>query len=202
MKHKLPHNETLDSAIPERLKNGDERAFQEVYDLYHHKLFRYSLKFTHSEEATQEIIQDIFLKLWENRQGLKPHLSLQNYLYTLNKHENFKYLQQAARQVELQKEIIHRYEASRNSTEDEVIYDEYMEIAEEAIEQLSPQRQLIFKMSRYEGHSSKEIAEALGISNNTVRAQLAKATQHIKDYFYVHSDITLTIIAALVISLF
>ncbi len=186
----------LPEEVTERLKNGDELAFREVYDRYHHRLFRYSLKFTHSREATREIIQNIFVKLWTNRHLLNPRLSLQNYLYTLNKHENFKYLQRAAHHLPLQEEILRRYKTSPSHTEDEVIYNEYLEIAEKAIEQLSPQRRLIFKMFRYEGHSSKEIAAALGVSNHTVRAQLVKATRHIKEYFYSHTGVTLVVTIA------
>ncbi len=186
-------NPTHNTQLIIRLKNSDEKAFREVYDLYHHRLFHYSLKFTHSQEATQEIIQDIFLKLWTHRQNLNPHLSLQNYLYTLNKHENFKYLKQAAQQVALQEAIITRYQTDRSHTEDAVIYQEYMDIAEEAIGHLPAQRQLIFKMFRFEGQSSKEIAHALGLSNHTVRAQLVKATQYIKKHFYLRTGITLAL---------
>ncbi len=195
-----PHHNLL-SELTLRLKNDDKEAFREVYELYHPKLFHFSLKFTHSQEATQEIIQDVFLKLWTHRKSLQPGLSLQNYLYTLNKHENFRYLNRAAHHLPLQEEIIQRHETVRNPVEEEVIYEEYMGIAEEAIEKLPPQRQLIFKMFRYEGHSSKEIAQALGISNHTVRSQLVKATHHIKEYFYLHTGITLTLVLSVLVFL-
>lgn len=193
MKEPEHDNETLTT----RLKDGDEHAFRVIYDRYHHRLFQYSLRFTQSTEATQEIIQDVFLTLWTHRQSLQPTRSLQNYLYTLNKHENFKFLQRAARQATLQREIIARYETQRNPTEEAVIYQEYMDIAGEAVDHLPAQRQLIFRMFRFEGRSSQEIAALLGISHHTVRAQLVKATQYIKKQFRLRTGITLTLLGGL-----
>lgn len=172
-----------------QLKEGDEKAFRKIYELYHHKLYYYSLKFTNSCEAAKELVQEVFVKLWMVRENLNPDLSLQSYLYTISRHLNFKYLQKAASDSTLRGEIMDRYVAHCNNTEDKLIYEEYLKIAEKAIEQLPPHRQLIYKMSRYEELSYKEIAGNLGISINTVKNHLVEANKYIRKYLLVHADI-------------
>lgn len=185
-----------------QLKEGNERAFRKIYDLYHHKLYYYSLRFTHSGEAAKELVQEVFVKLWMVRENLNPDLSLQSYLYTLARHLNFKYLQKAASDSELREEIMHHYTAHYINTEDEFVYAEYLKIAEKAVEQLPPHRRLIFKMSRYEGLSYKEIAGNLGISINTVKNHLVKANKCIKKYLLVHTDIPVGILILITFCLF
>lgn len=185
-----------------QLKVGDEKAFRKIYDLYHHKLYYYSLRFTNSGEAAKELVQEVFVKLWMVRENLNPDLSLQNYLYTIARHLNFKYLQRAASDLTLREEVMHRYAVHCNHTEDQVIYEEYLKIAEKAVEQLSPHRQLIYKMSRYEGLSYKEIAGNLGISINTVKNHLVAANKYIKEYLLVHTDIPVGVLILLTSCLF
>ena len=171
-----------------RLRHGEERAFREIYDTHFSKLYRYAHSFTHSPEASEEIIQEVFATLWRKKQTLNPDHSLNHYLYTLTKHRCFRFLKQRAQQHALRQELIHRSVPSSNDTEDQVTYRQSYAIAQEAIRQLPPKRQLIYEMARLEGRPLQEIAEELGISLSTVKNQLLTASQAVRGYFRSRTD--------------
>ena len=178
----------IDSQLVPRLQQGEEEAFRQVYTTHFPKLYRYALTFTHSHEVAEEIVQEVFMTLWRKRQAINPAQSLNHYLYTLTKHRCFRFLQQTARQASLRRELALRLEKSCCSTENEVIYNQYYAIAQEAIRQLPPRRQRIYQMARLEGLPLREIAQQLGISLSTVKNQLLIASQAVKMYFRSHTD--------------
>ena len=178
--------------IVKRLKQGDETAFRTLYDSYHPRLYSFSLKFVHDPEAAREIVQDVFLKIWSNRRTLNPQLSFPAYLFKIAKHENFKYLKNAARETSLKEELIRRALPLQFLPEDQLIFTEYQAMAEKAIQLLPPKRRLVFEMAQ-QGLTHDEIALELGISVHTVRAQLTHATQSVKDYFMRFAGVALTV---------
>lgn len=178
----------IERKLASRLKNGEEKAFREIYETHFPKLYRYALTFTHSSEATEGIVQEVFMTLWQKRRSIDPDQSLNHYLYTLTKHRCFRFLKQLARDTALQQELASRLEIFSSNPENQVIYDQYHSIAQDAIRQLPPKRQHIYKMARQEGKSVKEIAQELGISMSTVKNQLLAATQAVRNYFISRSD--------------
>jgi RNA polymerase sigma-70 factor (family 1) len=178
--------------IIKRLKQGDEPAFRILYDSYHPRLYNFSLKFVHDPETAKELVQNVFLKVWRNRRTLNPQLSFQAYLFKIARNENFKYLKKAAREDSLKEELIQRVLPFQSPAEDQVIFSEYQAMAHKAIELLPPKRRLVFEMAQ-QGLTHEEIALELGISVHTVRAQLANATQSVKDYFIRFAGVALTI---------
>lgn len=178
----------IDRKTVVRLQCGDEKAFREIYNTHFSKLYRYAYSFTHSSEAAEEIIQEVFATLWRKRETINPGQSLNHYLYTLVKHRCFRFLKQRAQQQLLQQELTHCSASSSNDTEDQVTYRQYYAIAQEAIRQLPPKRQLIYEMARLEGRPLREIAEELGVSLSTVKNQLLIASQAVKGYFKRHTD--------------
>ncbi len=178
--------------IIKRLKNGDEQAFRTIYDVYHLKLYSFSLKFVHDPETAREIVQNVLLKIWRNRSTLNLKLSFQAYLFKIARNENYKYLKKAAREDSLKEELIQRALPTQSTVEDHLIFTEYQAMAHKAIELLPPKRRLVFEMAQ-QGLTHEEIALELGISVHTVRAQLANATQSVKDYFLRIEGVVLTI---------
>lgn len=181
-----------DAHIVKRLKQGDEQAFRTVFEMYHHKLFNFSLKFVHADEVAKEIVQNVFLKVWRNRRKLNPQLSFQAYLFKITKHENFKYLKRAARDASLKEELIHRCLTTAAPVEDNLLFTEYQEMANKAIALLPPKRRLVFEMVQ-QGLTHEEVAKELGVSVHTVRSQLANATQSVKEYFLRFTGVVLTL---------
>lgn len=190
-----------DAHIVERLKQGDEQAFRIVFDTYYPRLLNFSMKFVHADENAKEIVQDVFLKIWHNRRKLNPQLSFQAYLFKIARHENFKYLKKAARDVTLKEELVRRCLSTASSGEDDLLFAEYQAMAKKAIALLPPKRRLVFEMAQQD-LTHDEIAKELGISVHTVRAQLANATQSVKDTFLRFTGVTLSILLLLFYFLF
>lgn len=174
---------------------GDEGAFRAIFDRYRDRLYGYCLKFTKSKEAAEEIVQDVFVKVWENRSSLNPDLSFNAYLYQITKNLAFNFLKKAASETLFKKRILPYLEVAHSRPEDDCLYRDYERLADKVIKLLPPQRQLIFQMSRQSGMSHDEIATSLGISKNTVKGQIVKASKTIRDYFRLHSDIALGFIS-------
>lgn len=174
----------------EDLKKGSEKAFRKIYDHYHTRLYRFSRRFMGTDEEAKEIVQEVFLKLWAGRQSVNTALSLQGYLYTIARHLNYKYLQRVARDLALSNEIIYRSARNYHHAEDELFYNEYMKIAEDAVERLSPHRKLVYRMSWKEGMTPQEISNSLDLSVSTVKNHLVEARKYIKAHLLLNADLS------------
>lgn len=163
----------------ELIRQGDRQAFDRLFLALYEPLCRYAFSFLNDWEETEEVVQNVFLKLWESRSTLAIHTSLKSYLFTathnacINQIQHYKVRQKYLDYV-LAQEL-------QSDTSDRVIADELHALIEKSISDLPEQRQLIFKMSRYEGLKYKEIAEQLNISVKTVEAQMGKALSTLRD---------------------
>lgn len=185
----------------ERLRDGDEKAFKKIYDHYHARLYYFSLRFMCSDDAAREIVQEVFVKLWTNRHAVDAGLSIQGYLYTIARHLNYKSLQKTARDVALKEEMIHRYAGLYHDQEDDVLYSEYLKIAEDAVDQLSPHRKLVFRMAWKDGMTPQEISINLDISVSTVKNHLVEARKYIRERLLLKADLTACLLLFVNVSL-
>ncbi len=174
------------------LIQGNEAAFLKIFEFHHHALYRHVIRFVKSPDLASDIVQEVFIKLWENRSTVNIECSLKAYLFTIAKNHLLNVLKRAAKEESIKREIVSYAMHSHTSNEDSVIYSDLAGLAEKAIENLPPQRRLIFKMHKDEGKDNHQIAEALNISKNTVRDHLAKATKAIRSYLKVYADIAST----------
>jgi RNA polymerase sigma-70 factor (ECF subfamily) len=179
-----------------RIICGDEGAFAQLFDRYKDKLFAYGRKITKSEEVAEEIVQDVFLKIWTNRKKINPELAFDAYLFKITKNLALNFLQQAARDKKHWDRLTNYFQQlpERNSTEDFLVSAEYQRMLTEAVAQLPPRRKLVFSMSRQEGMTHAEIAKALKLSPGTVKIHIIHAVKSIKDYLRIHADITFLLV--------
>lgn len=187
----MPHRplQYTDYELITFLKSGKEPAFQELFYRYENKVYLYALKLTLSREAARELTHDIFIKVWEYREKIDENMAFSSLLFRIARNHILNHLRDQGRQLALQREYTSSIEESRNSTEEAVTWQEYLQATDRAIEQLPRQRRSIFTMSRKEGKSYDEIAEALGISRNTVRIQMIKSLKFIRKYIVVYLDV-------------
>jgi RNA polymerase sigma-70 factor (family 1) len=181
----------LNKGILRKLSSGDEKAFRRVYDTYKSKLYFYALKFTKNEHNAEEIVQQVFIKLWDTKYAIDPALSFDAYLFRITRNTTFNFLKMQARE-NLHKQVFMADTTQKDhQTEEALDYYECEALALEAIEALPEMRQIIFKMSHDEGLNAEEIAEMLEISVNTVKSQLVKASKTIKAHLLLHANILL-----------
>lgn len=181
----------LNKGILRKLSSGDEKAFRRVYDTYKSKLYFYALKFTKNEHNAEEIVQQVFIKLWDSKHAIDPELSFDAYLFRITRNTTFNFLKRQALESLHKQKLMADTPQKDHQTEETLDYYECEALALEAIEALPEKRQIIFKMSHDEGMNAKEIAEMLEISVNTVKSQLIKASKTIKAHLLLHANILL-----------
>jgi RNA polymerase sigma-70 factor (ECF subfamily) len=172
-----------DADLLGQVASGDEGAFTLLFARYRERLFFYLLRHVKSREAAEEIVTDIFMKLWTGRE-LTAHIRhLGAFLHKVAFHEALHFLRTAARHARLSQVYIDRGVTAVPRTPAELVIDaETRRILHEAIEQLPPQRKKIYRLSRQEGLSHEQIAEALGLSRATVNNALVAAHRSISQH--------------------
>lgn len=183
----------IDSKSIERLIAGDESVFTTVYELYSAKIYKLAFRFLKDREQSEEIVQETFINFWLNREKLDAEGNVWLYLYVIAKRLSLNALRKLYQSTDLTQKLLsqiinmHRY-----GTEEEVLAHDLEQYTEKIIDRLPPQQQLVFKLSRVQGLSHKEIAEQLHISPNTVKNHMVEALKTIKTHLK-YSDIFLLV---------
>ena len=186
-----------DAQLIKKLRQGEKAAFEKIYYRYHGNLYFYALKFVKSSQIAEEIVQEVFLKIWEIRRDIRPELSLMSFLFTICKHRVLNVLDRAATDLSFRQEIAKHVLTSANSVEDSITAREYQEIIDCAVSKLPPIRQIVFNMCRVEGKSYDDVAVELGIKKGTVKDHMVKAIRFVKDYISEHAEISFLVIFCL-----
>ncbi len=143
---------------------------------------RFVLKLTRSNQYARDIIQEVFLKLWEHRDQIHTIQNVEAWLYRLTENKVIDFLRKAAADSRLKETIWKTQPDNLNETEDNVVAREYSQIIQKAVDQLPPQRKLIYQLNREKGLNYQEIADRLAISKHTVKNQLSTALQSIRTF--------------------
>lgn len=159
-----------DKALIKALKNGDTKAFDKVYYKYHRKLYAFSFKFLKSKRDVEDLIQKIFVILWERRNTLDVNKSLGGYLFVIARNEIYDDLKTKIIKDHYTDYILNELEY--NSEHDELEKKKKIELAYQLIDRLPERRAEIFRLSKEDGLTYKQIAEKLNISENTVDTQI------------------------------
>lgn len=166
-----------------RLSSGDTTAFKSLYDSFHHDLFRFSIQLVKSRSLAQDIVQEVYIKIWERRQSLDNQKSIKAYLFTICRNLCIDMLEKASKDEPLQQEILDEYEITQI---EDAFPQELEQLATDAINALPPQRRLVFEKAKLENMSYEQIAQSLNISKGTVSDHLVKAMRAIKAYLQLH----------------
>ena len=168
-----------DEGLLKLLKQQELGAFEEIYFRYWKKLYSAAFRRVQSREVSEELVQDIFTTLWMNRQVLQIEI-LSAYLYSAIKYKVINHLEKEISR-RMYSEVLQRAPVSiSNQTEETVLLNELNLALEKEIQKLPPKRQQIFKLSRQEHLSIKQVASHLGISEKTAENQLGKALKILK----------------------
>ncbi len=166
----------------EKISQGDEYAFRQIFDLYKTKIYTFIVNFTHSKADAEEILQDTFLTLWQNRYTLTDIDHPRNYIYTVVRNKTYHYLKQASKSEKMLREIWANVKQDCNQTEDTLHFHESNKLIQDALRMLSDQKQRIFRMSRYDGLSHEQIAAETGLSKSRVKNIIVEVLKFIKVY--------------------
>jgi RNA polymerase sigma-70 factor (ECF subfamily) len=179
----------------ENIRRG-ENIFRQLYDGYKNRLYGYILTIVHVGDAAEEITQEVFIKIWMRRDKLNDLINPENYIFTIARNKTLNYLRKAANDKRLLGELQSRMKQEANNVEEQIQFSEHQKLIEEALSQLSPQRSLVFRLSRYQGLDHEEIAQKLHLSKNTIKNHLVAALGFIRAYLVRH-DVTLLLLILL-----
>ncbi len=177
-----------------RISESDEYAFTQLFLSYTERLYPYVTNLLNSELWAEEIIQDVFFKIWKNRHTLKDIDNPSAYLFRMAANRTLDFLKRKAIEVKTQYEISRQAsQRKENFTQEQLDFRITDSLYKAAVKSLPPQRQLVYKLKHEDGLSYDEIAEKLNISKNTVRNHIAEALAAIRSYLQKYIGILLVI---------
>src|SRR5688500_4772475 len=179
-----------------RVSEGDRNAFRLVFDLYNGRLTTFIYRLTKSETIAAELVQDIFVKLWVRRSQLADLTNAQAYLFAMASNRTIDHLRKISAESRMLDDLWVRVAHSSKSTEEAYNAKECNHLINEAVVQLSAQKQKIFRLSRYEGLKHEEIADYLSLSKSTVKNHLVETLRHIRAYLHQHSETLILVICS------
>ncbi len=171
-----------DSFLVGKLKQDDTNAFDKLYNRYHGRIYRLALQFLPCHEDAEEILQLVFVALWENRYKIDEQQSFESYIFSIARHNIYKALRKAVYRQGYIEHLKHNHDDFSFITEDVVMFNELETVVHGIVEKLPPKRREIIRLHREEGLSYNEIAERLSITNSTINTQLTKAVNFIRQH--------------------
>ncbi|MBV8252067.1 MAG: sigma-70 family RNA polymerase sigma factor [Chitinophaga sp.] len=181
------------------LASGDESAFREIYFLYSHRLYGNLLKLVKSETIAQEILQEVFIKIWEHRAGIDIEKSFRSYLFRIAENMVCNFYTKAGRHQALLKKLANHQDGAYAHIEEAIVSREESVFLVRALAALPVQRRQVFELCKMEGKSYNEVSLLLGISVSTISDHIVKANRFLREYALKHKE--LLIILALVLPL-
>lgn len=181
-----------------RLIDGDEAAFCELYAAYRNRLIYFAMRFLKSREYAEDIFQDAFTVIWQSRHFINPDASFSSYLYTIVRNRILNQLRDLANQDKLREQILSQALDNSNDTSNEILANDLRSFITHAMQQLTSRQREIFEMSREKQMSHREIAEALGISVNTVQESISTSLRTLRAYLKKNSIVGADLILLLI----
>jgi RNA polymerase sigma-70 factor (ECF subfamily) len=162
------------------LKEDDAKAFDQLFGYYSKRLYYFVLGYLKSKPDAEEIVQDVFYKIWENRKTLKPDLSFKAYIFKIAYRKIIELFQKVAQEQMYRHEIVSTSLDFDNNLEERIDYHSLLELVDIIVDDLPPRQKEIFIKRKREDISVKEIAVLLGITPKTVENHLTEALKAIK----------------------
>lgn len=169
-----------DIELVKRLQKGNLEAFDLIYEKYSGKLYAFGLKYLRSTTEAEELVQSVFMKVWENHKSLKKESSLKSYLFTIAYNDICKLFRKRSYQQKFFEDTLHEKSESFSEMEDSIHYQSVLEQLQQIVDKLPERQKTIFFKSRQEGKTTIEIAEEVGLSPGTVDNYISEVLKFIR----------------------
>ncbi|MEO5564739.1 MAG: RNA polymerase sigma-70 factor [Chitinophagaceae bacterium] len=176
------------------LADDSEYAFQLLFDRHRNRIYQTAIRYLKSPVLAQEVVQDVFLKLWFERKNIRQDIPLESWLFIIARNNLLNRIKKLANEWKALKSLGFTGEKSVNSIEDKLQESQYNQLLHEALRTLSEQQQKVFHLSRTENLTYIQIGEKLNISPLTVKTHMARALESIKAYLSAHSELTFLVV--------
>jgi RNA polymerase sigma-70 factor (family 1) len=166
-----------------RLQSGDHTAFENIYHMYQGKMIASALRLLKSPDLAEDMVQALFIKLWEQRRNIDTSKSLNAFLYKIASNMAYDIYRKAGRDRKLFDHLLHHSQKSYTHIDDYIHSKENKEQLQMAINSLPPQQRLVYTLCKIEEKSYQEVSRELNISEGTVNNHLTRANRSVKAYF-------------------
>lgn len=188
------HNE---QELLQLLAEGNEKAFKTLFDTYRNRLFYYISRFIKSEQVAEELVMDVFMKIWMGKELASQINNFDAFLFRIAHNKSVDFLRSAAKDSRLQELLWEEIQvASHERADTSMVAKEYEEKIREAISLLSPQRKKVYSLSREQDLTHDQIAQQLSISKATVNNHIVEAQRFIRNYLSKNFDLGIVILLA------
>lgn len=182
---RIPIESTIDTkTLFKRVAEGDEHAFQLIFDAYKNIFYAAAYKMTNDNSAAEEIVQEVFINLWVKRHLVARAKQIDAYLFGILHNVVYQHFRRQAKVFRLKRELAIRQDTSEDSIEQLLLDKEMRQVFESVIDQLPSQQKLVFRMAKQDELSREEIAKKLNLSPNTVRNHLAAAMDFLNRHLW------------------
>ena len=185
----MPHPKNEYDLLLCSLKRGDNEAFERIYDLFWESLYAIGYNRLQSSTDVEDIIQELFVDLWNKRETIRVNESLRTYLFTAMKYKVIDHIRRSKVKNVSFEDATLEAQLATETTDSNLSFSELYDQLREGIDRLPERCKLVFKMSRDEEMSAEEIASTLNVSKRTVETQIYKSLKHLKkslnDYAYL-----------------
>lgn len=171
---------------------GDEAAFSRLYRLYKNKVYTVALKLTESSFMAEEVVQDVFLKVWIRRETLASVRDFEDYLFIMTRNHVFTAWKRSERRQSTEGQWQMLFPESTNSAEHDFTAKEYQATLQKAIDLLPEQQKQVYLLSREQELKREEIARLLQISPETVKTHMSRAVRYIRAYCVSRLELTVS----------
>lgn len=167
-------------ALVKALKEGNQLAFSIVYKTYAAQTFSLAFKYLLNKELAEDAVQNLFLKLWLKKEEIDETKPINRYLFTMLKNDLLNTLRDSKKNIYLLEDCLSMVLELEDNSQNENLKQEQMNIIQQALEQLSPQRRKVFEMKVSGKYSNLEIADKLNLSINTIKFQYSQSLKQIR----------------------
>lgn len=190
-----------DEEVLPQLILGGEEAFTILYGRYNKKIYHFIYKYVHSAALADDLTQEVFIKLWNNRNKLGEIQSFRSFLFVSARNHTLDKLKAALRSEKAMGEVIVNFVAQRRGTDERLMDADYAAFLQKELSKLPERTRNIFKMCRQEGRTYEEVARELGISKSAVKNHMVFSMKVLKSAVEQELGVSLaTVIAAMFIS--
>lgn len=180
-----------------KIVNNDHSAFHELYDHFSAQLYANILRMVRDTELAREILQDVFMRVWEKRENLDPDKSFNAYLHQIGKNLVYDHFRKLALDRKLGSQFTEADSEAYSHIEEQLFYKESNQLFLAAVAKLSPQRKQVFTLCKLEGKSYHEVSKLLQISTSTISDHLLKSNKFIKAQMLITESVLVIFIGFL-----
>ncbi len=173
----------IDSKLISGLRKDDHVSFQQLFEYYSVPLYKFAIGYLKSRELTEDLVQEVFLKIWNNRKDIKTNTSFQSYLFTIALNAVRKHFNKVSQQNDYKHQVLIDLSNNQSDLDKNLDYESLLEKLDEFIGQMPEKRREVFIRKKYEEKSLKEIAEELSITTKTVEYHITEAMKNLKNEF-------------------